>query len=266
MKNQNRFLPAAACAFGLCVSLTSGLYSRSLHARTLEPAPDLESWISEVKNASFPPLSVPRRLLLLESEVSDKSEVNFIVDGRAIEKISPFLVVDGPSADLSLRLNQESGGLTKKTKKLPLALRSSANVIIAGIRGKEPSIYTNDGQQLHKIGAGKPYHGDKSPESTLAWIYQCLGYDGIILGRKGAYVIVGGPASIFSREKIQALAIRGSDSQLALLDKKRSGVSLLELEASKGAYAIFRILALAKDSTTLPTATKLTIQRDLKNN
>ena len=107
MKNQNRFLPAAACAFGLCVSLTSGLYSRSLHARTLEPAPDLDSWISEVKNASFPPLSVPRRLLLLESEVSDKSEVNFIVDGRAIEKISPFLVVDGPSADLSLRLNQE---------------------------------------------------------------------------------------------------------------------------------------------------------------
>ncbi len=265
IKNKGLY-SASSYAVNLCGLLISIFSSSSLNARTLEPAPDLDSWIDEIRSASFPLQTVPQRLLLLESAVEDKSEVNFIPDGRAIDKISPFFIVDGPSADLSFKLNRESNGADTKSKKLPLALKSNANVVIAGIRDQAPSIYINDGQKLQKIGTIKPYSGDKSAESILTWIYQSFGYDGVILGRKGSYVIVGGPSFIFGKEKIQALAIRGSDSQLALLDKKRSGVSLLEFESSKGPYAIFRILALAKDSTTLPPATKLTIQRDSKNN
>ncbi|NBQ54410.1 MAG: hypothetical protein EBU49_12655, partial [Proteobacteria bacterium] len=122
---------------------------------------------------------MPQRLLLLDSTLEEKTEVNFIADGLALDKISPFFFVDGPSDDLSIKLNRESSGGTPKSKRLPLASRSSANVIIAGIRGNAPSIYTNDGLEIQKIGTVKPYSGDKSPESILTWIYQCFGYDGI---------------------------------------------------------------------------------------
>lgn len=266
MKVKKKLITATIHAVKFCVLVSSGLISSALNARTLEPAPDIDSWITEVRNAPLPPQTVPQRLLLLESSVDDKNEVNLITDSSEIGKISPFFLIDGPSAELSVKLNRKSKGGKVKAQKALAPSISSANVIIAGIRRESASIYTNDGRDLRKVGVVKPYSGDKSAESVLTWIYQSFGYDGIILGRKGAYVIVGGPSSVFRKERIQALAIRGSESQLALLDKKRSGVSLLELQSSKGPYAIFKILALAKGSTELPIATKLTIQRDFKNN
>ena len=266
MKAKKRFISATIHAVKFCVLVLSGLISSTVSARTLEPAPDIDSWIIEVRNAPLPPQAVPQRLLLLESSIDDKNEVNLITDGTEIGKISPFFLIDGPSAELSVKFNREQKGGKSKAQKVPTPSRSSANVIIAGIQGESASIYTNDGRELRKVGVVKPYSGDKTPESILTWVYQSFGYDGIILGRKGSYVIVGGPSYVFSKAKIQALAIRGSETQLALLDKKRSGVSLLELEASKGPYAIFKILALAKDTSNLPTATKLTIQRESKSN
>lgn len=266
MKAKKSLISATRDAVKFCVLVSSGLIPSALNARTLEPVPDIDSWIIEVRNAPLPPQAVPQRLLLLESSIDDKNEVNLITDGSEFGKISPFFLIDGPSVELSVKLNQEPKGGKSKGRKVPTPSRSSANVIIAGIRGESASIYTNDGRELRKVGVVKPYIGDKSAESVLTWIYQSFGYDGIILGRKGPYVIVGGPSSVFEKDRIQALAIRGSESQLALLDNKRSGVSLLELQSSKGPYAIFKILALAKGSTTLPIATKLTIQRDSMNN
>ncbi len=231
-------------------------------ARTEEPLPDINAWIAEVRDSALPMAEVPRRVLLLEAGIEVSPEKNYLSDGLAIEKISPLFFIDESSAKLSSKLNQDSGAKPSKARQESLASTYSANVIFAGVKGKTPILYTNDGKRLRKIGPVMPYKGDKSPNSILTWIYQCLGYDGIILARKGPYVIVGGPASTLSREKIQALAIRGSESHMALLDKKRSGISLLELQISKGGYGIFKILALAKDSKELPIATKLTIQRD----
>ena len=239
-----------------------------LQARTLEPAPSLDAWITEIQGADLPAQTVPQRLLLLEGGVGDAEEKNFIADAVLLEKSSTLIFIDGPSARMSSKLNSaaaEKKLTSPKARAAALPGSTSANVVIANIGGKSPVLYFNDGQRLRKLVTVKAYSGDKSPDSILTWIYQCFGYDGIILGQKGSYVIVGGPAATLGREKIQALAIRGSDTQLALLDKKRSGISLLELEVSKGAYAIFKILALAKDAkdqSGLTVGTKLTIQRE----
>lgn len=231
-------------------------------ARTVEAAPDLDAWIEEVRKSDLPLQSIPQRILLLDSRIDDPSQKNFLAEATIMDKLSPFVFIDGASSALTAKLNRDPSAGAGKGRRVNLAEATSANVVIAEMSGKAPVLYVNNGKTLRKLGNLKPYNGDKSPNLILSWLFQNLGYDGILLARKGSYVLVTGSAQVLGREKIQALAIRGSDSQLALLDKKRSGSSLLEIESSKGPYALFRILALAKDSGELPTGIKLTIQRD----
>jgi len=245
-------------------AFTSGMF---LHgavalARTAEPAPDIDAWIAEARQTSLPIQSIPQRILLLETKIEDPVAVNFLADATGLEKISPFIFIDAASSTLTAKLNHDSSAKGTKGRKINLSESTSANVVIAQLSGNSPLLYVNDGEKLRKLGNVKPYKGDKSPDSVLNWLYQVLGYDGVLLARKGTYVLVSGSAAVLGKDGIQALAIRGSESQLALLDKKRSGSSLLEIEVARGPYAVLRILALAKDSGELPVGVKLTIQRE----
>lgn len=239
-------------------------FGKSL-ARTVEGAPDFDAWISEIRKTTFPLQTVPQRILLLESKIDDPAPKNFLKDASALEKISPFIFVDEPSLSLTQKLNRDLATEGSKGRVPGLAGTTSANVIISDMEGNSPVLYVNNGKTLRRVGTVKPFKMEKTPDAILGWLFQSLGYDGVLLGRKGSYVMVASAAAVLGKEKIQALAIRGSEAQMALLDKKRSGSSLLELESSKGPYGMFRILALAKDSNDLPSGMKLTIQRDTKS-
>lgn len=238
----------------LILAVNGVLFAYEAAARTIEPMPDLDTWVAETVKKPWAEDVVPVRIQLLGGGIGTASSDAFVENALDYRPLSPFSFVDKSSAFFSTRLNPGDG-----TKPNPAG--SPANLIFSDIKGKSAAVYINDGRKVRKLGNVAPYRGDAAPASVLQWTFQSLGYDGVILAVKDIYALVAGSAQVMQGEKIQALAIRSSEKSIALLTKKRSGSGLLQLEKSKGGFAIFRILAKAKDTSELVQGTKLTIQK-----
>ncbi|MEY4631617.1 MAG: hypothetical protein RIQ81_1737 [Pseudomonadota bacterium] len=248
MKNLLRLSFAVVLTFAVLIN------SSGARARTVEPAPDLDGWIKEVRAAPIAEQYIPARIQIVAGPVASAATDSLIQNGEEFRPMSPFTFIDRGTAQFSQKIN--SGDSAKKG-----AAAIVANLVFSDVKSSSAAVFYNDGIKLRKLGSVKSYSGDASPASLVQWTFQSLGYDGVILAVKGSYVLAGGPATILKGDKIQALAIRGSEKSMALLTNKRSGAGLLELEKSSDGYAIFRILALAKDAKELLVGTKLTIQK-----
>jgi hypothetical protein len=99
-------------------------------------------------------------------------------------------------------------------------------------------------------------------EKTVDWIFSNLGWDAVVLDRKGNYVLSGGVASSFSTEGLMALAIADSVSTMALKrTRRKKGLGLLRLVDQYGPYGLFEILFMGNSEKLISTGTKLIIER-----
>jgi hypothetical protein len=197
---------------------------------------------------------IPLRIQLLSGGIATATTDSFVENAIEFRTLTPFKFIDRGSAQFSSRINPGDPAMLGMSG-IP------ANVVFAEIKSNSASLYVSDGKKARILGKVRPYRGDGSAASVLEWTLQSLGYDGVIISVKGTYVLAAGSSKMLQGEKIQALAIRSSEKSIALLTRKRSGSGLLQLEKAKNGYAIFRILAKAKDTSALLPGTKLTVQK-----
>lgn len=237
-------------------------FSANAFAKVAEPVPDFKIWQKEYLDARANSVSsiIPDGVLLLSGNDISAIEKSIVPDSKPFQGISPLRFLDQKSALLTKKINR----LDTRTK-LPINLFAAAipvNLVVTKTDSRVQDIYLNDGQKFTRIKSHNKFPGIRSPEKTIAWVFQSLGYDGFVVSKKGRYLLVGGLSSLFNKKEIQALAIKNSSSNIVLKNKTRSGLGLIQLVSADGPFALFQILALANQEDDIPVGTKLIIQKN----
>lgn len=106
---------------------------------------------------------------------------------------------------------------------------------------------------------------EKSPssfntESLYRWLAKSFGYDGVVLDKKGEYLLVGSSTVFFKRKSMQAMAFRDSEKKFSLRPSEREGMGLLTLVKKSGSYGIFKVLFLGRGYAEVPIGTKVLVE------
>jgi hypothetical protein len=216
---------------------------------------DKVKWIAEV----LPKAEVLPRRIAFVTELPTKGVPQFLtLDAARFNQQGYFQTVDAASISWDLKLNKKSFE-SRDSFAVALALTKADAIVFAPKKG-EWTIHSAIGGRNSIIVRGPAPPGTKE-ENLIAWLTSILGWDGVVLGRKDQQLIVGSTKAILSQPQLQALAVDGSVSKLALSQTERVGSGLLSLTYSKDGIGIFDIVFLGKGVKDIPIGTKLIIEK-----
>ena len=216
--------------------------------------PLLERWVAETSDRSglFP------HVIALVTSLPDKGEPQYMdIDAEAFNKLSYFQVSTPASAAWDYKLNKNKfadGDALETVLKL-----TKADTVLLADKTEWKFLRPNKGKRQVLLTAKPPK--SQKPEDIVAWLPQVLAWDGVVIDQRGDFLLVGSTAKIVGAGQVQALAVGDSVDKFGLNKDQRKGAGLLSLSENKGGMAIFDIVFLGQGVTTLPTGTKLIIEK-----
>jgi hypothetical protein len=224
---------------------------------------NLDVWLNEIRTkAPVFPRSVVFVKNLNEPTSKDPKapkQIKFMqVDVDGLNSLSNLVVINSTSADWNTKLNKRKYSSMDKIATVFAA--SGADLVIIAPDAAE--------WQGYRLEAGKavqvfttPAPKISSNDDLIAWLYNSLGWDGIVLDQKGDQVLIGSTIKSLAIPQVQALAVNESAAKVNLKPNERVGAGLLSLREGRGAFGVFDIVFLGQGVTTIQPGTKLVIEK-----
>lgn len=227
---------------------------------TLEPVPqetsvEIDKWIAEVLSKVT---EKPRRIAFV-SDLPLKGIPQFLkIDAVRFNQMGYFQVADVASRAWDMKLNKKSFG---KGDSFDLAVSlTKADIIIHASKNRDWTVYSA-GEGRRVVLAKAPPPATTTEEDLSSWLITVLGWDGIVLDKRGQQVLVGSTSLILALPQLQALAVGGSATRPLLLQNERNGSGLLSLVYAKNGIGVFDIVFLGQGVKDIPVGTKLVIEK-----
>jgi hypothetical protein len=213
--------------------------------------PDIETWVTEWIRATKSYPGFLRRILILNQD-NDKIKV---VDSTMERCASSVYFLCENSADVIWTRNVNS--LSKTSAK---SLTSWWSHTVA-----DSLVLTRPNDLLiYQRGRAKPISIQGlavKDENSLEDIFDKLGYDGVVLGLKGDFVLIGSSTKRLGKSSSQALALADTEKDLILSSARRNqGAVLLVPISQKGPFAIFQSVLKSKNLKSIPIGSKVIIE------
>lgn len=201
----------------------------------------------------------PKKILILEEMGEDGPPVLASLNLSENSPQGYFEVAHSKDLEWELKLNYRQN---KKAKGHQLATDlSGADTIVHAPPSGNWSIYRIAKKgSLDKV-ANRTGPSQRSPKTIVAWIFETLGWDGVVLAQRGESLIVGSSSEILSHDGLQALSVNHSHGKWALPEAERKGSGIMSLVKRDGAFALFDIVFVGSGVNTIPVGTKLIIEK-----
>lgn len=225
----------------IVIFILAAFLSEQTDAETPLLIPDAQKWSSELKYDEMKDVQAPLRILLLESLVG-KRDGNALVkalefDSAACAQTSYISCVNAADFNYALLINKIPGALT-------------ANKIM-DLTGVNAVIYPNKGRVVF-VGASEKVRKElqgidqltpnMDAKLVLNRMLYTLGYDGVVLGIKGDFILVGTLEERLQKPGLQGLLLKDSGSNVFIKTKEsRVGAALISLVGQHHGYAVFKI-------------------------
>jgi len=244
--------------------------------------PDINAWVKQINaaNAKNPSgTSYPIRVAFVDDTYA-KSPKFLEFDLESFNNLGLYQAVQSSDLSWSWKLNDfhvkekakqdkskpiETPKEVEKGNKL-LDLDSLLKTFDADVFVQAPSDQSKEWITFRIVNNAKEILAkEKSPtsfntESLYRWLAKSFGYDGVVLAKKGEYLLVGSSTVFFKKKNIQAMAFRDSEKKFSLRPSEREGMGLLTLVKKSGSYGIFKVLFLGRGFTDVPLNTKVLIE------
>ena len=260
----NAVAPAAAAAPAVDPNAVAPATNPTADAAAPLPnVVNLDVWLNEIRTkAPVFPRSVVFVKNLNEPTSKDPKapkQIKFMqVDVDGLNSLSNLVVINSTSADWNTKLNKRKYSSMDKIATVFAA--SGADLVIIAPDAAE--------WQGYRLEAGKavqlfttPAPKISSNDDLIAWLYNSLGWDGIVLDQKGDQVLIGSTIKSLAIPQVQALAVNESAAKVNLKPNERVGAGLLSLREGRGAFGVFDIVFLGQGVTTIQPGTKLVIEK-----
>jgi hypothetical protein len=209
---------------------------------------------------------VPVRVIFVKGS-SEKAGLKFVEFSQTeFDKIGMFRLAEADWVNWSLLVNKLTPAkMLKDTSSRKGLAKSVFGVSGADLMAWVPQsertweIQIDDGREIKSLAAlPKPSTG--SIGDTYDWILGSLGYNGIVIDKRGNLFLVASRADIMSGQA-QAIVFGDSASRISVDRKQKAGTSLLNLVASSGSFGVFE-LTFQKPGTPQPKiGDKLSVSR-----
>ncbi len=243
--------------------LLGSLIFCSMPAMSTEP--DIDTWLGEIQQASQSPQGAEEVLrIAFVSSWSKLLQPNMpSIDIKALNSEGMLHTIDAAEMKWAFAMNPWT--IPSQVPKWNLAQKligtgriSAAHIVFYMSSNKdEPWRFfgkTAGGSNVDlKVGRSKSL----SASDIRAWLKKTLGYNAIVLGTKGDFLLVGQLTANFTGKSLQGLALKNSEESLILNDKSNTSMGILGFVKGRGAYAIYRPVFLEKETTNVPVGTKV---------
>lgn len=230
------------------------LFSVNVFAQT---PPEPKSWFMDVlKRSQENGNSEPYLLRLLLPVAWDRSHFStelyprfmFGEDGGLFQELNTTF-------PLSAKVEKPSRG---KDATLLSAMQAARADTILIVDAGQWRLRSRNKQGLQDIAAA-PAAQSISSESVRAWLVKQLGYDGVVLDRRGDYLLVGSLVK-FDKKEIQALLLKDSARTPIIESRKAEGAALAQLLRQDGSVAVFQVIVGAFREG-IPVGTKVQVEK-----
>jgi hypothetical protein len=182
------------------------------------------------------------------------------VDAAAFQAASYLRAADARSAAWDYALN--AAKLAKMAAAEAVRTITGADtIVVAPSKGPWRILWSGKSGATEETVATAPRPKTTDAPALAAWVQTTLGWDGVVLARRGPFLLVGSTAAILATPGAQALAVAASAERFHLTSDSRQGAGLLSLTESAAGYGVFDVVFLGEDGADIPIGAKLTIER-----
>ncbi|MBM4250886.1 MAG: hypothetical protein FJ146_02850 [Deltaproteobacteria bacterium] len=235
-------------------------------ADTAAPLPSgvtIDTWLNEIRTKAS---VMPRSVIFVKNlnELTSKDpkapkQIKFMqVDFEGFNGKSNLIAVNGVSAEWNMKLNKRK--YASMDRLVTVFASSGADLVVIAPDAGEWQGFRLEASKAVQIFA-TPAPKITSNEDLVAWTFEALGWDGIVLDQKGDQVLIGSTLRSLDIPQVQALAVNDSAAKFNLKSNERAGAGLLSLREARGPYGIFDIVFLGQGVTVIPPGTKLVIEK-----
>lgn len=216
---------------------------------------ELGKWIDGLESTnSF----IPQRVAFVV-DIPPKGIPQFLLlDAKKFNSMGFFQTANVAAVAWDLKLNKK-GFSNRDGFNVAMSL-TKADMIIHSPKIGDWSVYLVKGDRKKPFAKGAPPTSTKE-EDLVGWLTSILGWDGVVLDQRGHQLLVGSTSKILSQPQLQALAVEGSSTKVALNQNERKGSGLLSLVYFKGGIGVFDIVFLGQGVKEIPVGTKLVIEK-----
>lgn len=275
-----KFLSVGSLTLLCCLLRTSPSFSQQEDA-AVEKVPDPEQWAREVEKDKTREYAYPHRFVFVdESEGKAPRFLEFGLEAfnalgihKAVQSIdlawswqlNDFFVRKWQHWDTKEALSKFENPTNEKDKLLSLnnlLLVFGVDMFVhAPSNPTEPwTVFKLSGD--HPIVAAQ-LKGPPSfaVEDLYRWISTALGYDGLVLDRRGEYYLVAAATSYLRKPDLQALALKSSHNKLYIKAGERSGTALLSMVRKSGYFGVFKVTFFGQGINEIPINTKVILEQ-----
>jgi hypothetical protein len=248
------------CGYVMLILLTSLLKSNSVWAQNAEAAPNAKAWKDSISQDRLTAIKGPTMLTFVkEFSEGDKAKgrpVFLDFDIKTCGTDGFISCASKQNAEFSLQINNPAVGL---------GLTGAAAVTGANgvVYVADKKVFLSDAQGKHstplKIKIADFEKGVLSQISNQ--VFAALRYHGVVIDKKGPFILVGSTSKTLSKPSLQALTLASSED-LWVLDEssKRDGASLYVLDNHSDGFGVFQEVVSGKNDTPVVPGTKIIIE------
>lgn len=142
------------------------------------------------------------------------------------------------------------------------ALQATRADVVLMVQGKQWRLLRADKGRLKEIVAA-PAGTSTDAEGVRAWLANQLEYDGMVLARRGNFLLIGSFIEL-TRNDVQALLLKNSHRTSRVTGQKTEGVGLVQLASRDGFVGVFQMIVGSRQKSVL-VGTKVQIENEKKN-
>jgi hypothetical protein len=230
-----------------------------------QAVPNLSQWTKEALSSLERPGAVtfPRKVLLISGWKDEfyPQLSGFKIKGGILQSVSER------EMEWSYGLNFFPGGkkpnelsLQKRTVQSMLVTGSNTAIIFPTGKSKKWRVVYRNGSRV-TFNQKKRGHSSVSKNTVKMWLRKIFGYDAVVLGVKGDFLLVGRLLHGFNGVALQGLVAADSDSRARVKGAIGQGVGLISYVSGRGQFAIFRIVFKEKGISSIPLGSKVVLEK-----
>ncbi len=251
---------AALFALGLSLACVA---APAFAQENVDDAPPLADWLSKYKAKNSTKGAFPRKIAVVSGFAEKGEAPRFVnLDRDAFRQASYMEPADIESALWTLKIDPKRYAETDP-KELVFLLTGADTVVVAAPKAEWEILRLKDGK-VSSVAKAKGLKEATKPERVADWLPYALGWDGVVLERKGEFLLVGSTASLIATPEIQALAVTDSQGKFSLRGSERVGAGLVSLSTSSGGNGVFDIVFVGAGVRDIPAGTKLLIEKRVR--
>lgn len=246
--------------FSLLTTLSYTLFGAQFASAAIaEQAPLAKEWIETLTDKDFAVLSAPRSVTVVES-FGPGGSANGIPKFKVIEhskcnEISFFRCTSGQDSNFSASINSSASvkgvdGAANLTGVDLVVYPGQEGTMIAEPQKKWTSRLLFDKQIFATFDIGE----------FIEQVFESLGYDGVVLAKRGDFLLIATTEKRLQKENLQGLLISGSSQRRTLDKSRRKGAGLLSLLNTWHGYGVFQEVAVSTQTSKSEIGSKILLE------